>query len=67
MVSLLVGVKKGSAKGRTRTTLFVVVLCRPFRAPISLIVLMSVGRCWCVFVLDVALVVALDSYGATLC
>jgi hypothetical protein len=49
-----------SAKGRTRTTLFVVVLCRPFRAQISLILLMSVGRCWCVFVLDVALVVALD-------
>ena len=56
-----------NAKGRTRTTLFVGVLFAPFRAQIPLILLMSVGRCWCLFVLDVALVVALDSYSARLC
>ncbi|SRR5258706_7080784 len=41
------------------------VLCDPFRAQISLILLISVGRCWCLFILVVALVVALDSYSAT--
>jgi hypothetical protein len=50
-----------------RTTLFVVVLCSPFRAQISSVLLMSVGHCLCLFVLDVALIVALDSYSATLC
>ena len=47
-----------------RTTLFVGVLCGPFRAQIPLCLLVSVGRCWRMFVLDVALVVALDAYVA---
>jgi hypothetical protein len=37
------------SKGRTRTALFVGVLFGPFRAQISLILLVSVGRCWCLF------------------
>jgi hypothetical protein len=53
-----------SAKGRTRTALFVSVLCGPFRAQISSRFLVGVGRCLYLFVLVVALVVALDSYYA---
>ena len=48
------------AKGRTRTALFVGVLCGPFRAQISSILLVGVGHCWRLFVL----IVALDSYVA---
>ena len=38
-----------------------VVLCSPFRAQISSRLLVGVGHCLCLFVLVVALVVALDS------
>ena len=52
------------AKGRTRTALFVDVLCGPFRAQISSILLVGVGHCLRLFVLIVALIVALDLYVA---
>ena len=52
------------AKGRRRTALFVVVLCGPFRAQIASRLLIGVGHFSCLFVLVVALVVALDSYVA---
>ena len=55
------------AKGRTRTALFVGVLCDPFRAQISSRLLVGVGHCVWLFVLVVALVVALDSYSVALC
>ena len=43
----------------TRTELFVGVLCGPFHAQISPLLLVGVGHFLCLFVLDVAPVVAL--------
>jgi len=48
-----------NAKGRTRAGLFVDVLFGPSRAQISSTLLVHVGHCLCVFVLVVALIVAL--------
>ena len=64
-----------NAKGRTRTQLFAMVLFSPFRAQISSHLLVGVGHCLCLFVLVVALVVALnmsavpclDVYRTTVC
>jgi hypothetical protein len=42
--------------------LFADILCRPLQAQIATLLFVGVGHYWHVFVLDVALVVALDSY-----
>ena len=47
------------AKGRTRTSLFVVALFGPFRAQISSLLLVGVGLFLFLFALVVALIVAL--------
>ena len=47
-------------KGRTRTRLCVAVPCRPFHAQMASLLLAGVGYFSCLFVLDVALVVARD-------
>jgi len=47
-----------------RTGLFVVVLCGPFRAQVFSVLVVGVGHCLCLFILVVALIVALDAYVA---